>query len=107
MSEDNKAVMDRLKKIERHLTGVDQEISQLTSLQLEFENTKVVPSDRIWNCTKCGNRLGIYDVARDELRVRYRDFFAYWKAGQGGYLKLICRSCSHINELLYEEKPNI
>lgn len=100
----NKEIDDRLKKIEKHLTGVETELSQLASLQVEFESTNVVPSDRIWNCTKCGLRLGIYDIKEDELRVRYRDFYAYWKAGKGGYLKLVCRSCSHINVLNYEQE---
>lgn len=99
----DKSLDDRLLKIERHLSGVEQELSQLTSIQTEFENKKVVPTDRVWNCEKCGSRLGIYDVKTDELRVRYRDFFAYWKAGKDGYLKLVCRGCSHINELKYQE----
>lgn len=97
-----KATNDRLSKIERHLSGIEEELTQLTSLQSEMENKKIVPTDRIWQCEKCGSRLGIYDIKKDELRVRYRDFFAYWKAGSNGYLKLVCRSCSHINILNYE-----
>lgn len=94
---------DKIKKLERQIIEIGEELQQLTSLQHEFLNHRVIPTDRIWNCEKCGSRLGIYDLKKDELRVRYRDFFAYWKAGKNGYLKLVCRSCSHINELKYEQ----
>jgi hypothetical protein len=93
---------NRIHKIEKHLLGVEQEMLQLTSLRNEFESKKIVLTDKIWNCSKCGGRLGIYDLKEDELRIRYRDLLLYLNIGVGGYLKLVCKSCSHINELKYE-----
>jgi hypothetical protein len=100
MSENN--IDNRIGKIEKHLSNVEKEILQLTSLQNDFIKNKVVLTDKIWNCSKCGSRLGIYDLKKDELRVRYRDLLLYLNVGVGGYLKLVCKSCSHINELNYE-----
>ena len=99
----DKQINERLKKIEQNLAGVERELGQLASIKVEFPDSSVVPCDRIWNCSKCGSRLGIYDMKEDELRVRYRDFYAYWRAGKNGYLKIVCRSCSHINILNYTE----
>jgi hypothetical protein len=99
----NKEILNKLTKLERQVSGIESEITQLASIQEEFKSSNVSPIDKVWQCDKCGGRLGIYDQKTDELRVRYRDFFAYWKAGKGGYLKMVCRSCSHINELQYEE----
>ena len=93
----------RFQKIERQLKSMDQELEQLASLKKEFTHEEIKPIDKIWNCEKCGARLGIYDLKTDELRVRYRDFFAWWKPGIDGYLKMVCRNCSHMNEIRYSK----
>jgi len=93
----------KIQKIERHIKALEDEVNQLSSVKETFETTLIKPIDKLWNCVKCGSRLGIYDIKTDELRVRYRDFYAWWKAGIGGYLKIVCRSCSHLNEIKYEE----
>ena len=94
----------RIQKLERQISEMEKELDQLTSIKSEFQNTKVFPTDKIWNCEKCGSRLGIYDIKSDELRIRHRDLFVYFVAGKGGSVKVVCRGCSHINKLKYEEK---
>ena len=44
---------DKIKKLERQIIEIGEELQQLTSLQHEFLNHRVIPTDRIWNCEKC------------------------------------------------------
>lgn len=100
---------DRMKRIERQVAQQEHEIHTLASLMASvvgatdpdpIENgTKHI--DQIWSCKKCGSRLGFYDPEEDILRVRYKDFVAWIRLGEGGELKLLCRSCSEINTVDY------
>lgn len=94
---------DRVDKIERQLRSMESELSLLVNIyQHRIEDPKPMnPIDQIWSCKKCGFRLGIYDPASDELRIRYRDFFCWMKAGKDGYIKIVCRGCSELNEVRY------
>ena len=60
--------------------------------------------DHSWNCTKCRSLLGIYDAKEKLIRIRYKDFVAYWNPGQSGYMEIICRSCSYRNRLSATDK---
>jgi hypothetical protein len=55
--------------------------------------------DTVWACENCAARLGIYDPAADELRVRYKDFVCYIQPGVGGIVRVPCRRCGLANEL--------
>jgi len=94
---------DRIEKLERQVKGMEHELSQLVDIyQNRIEKPdSMSPLDQIWSCKKCGFRLGIYDPVTDELRIRYRDFFSWVKAGKGGYIKIVCRGCSELNEVRY------
>lgn len=106
MSNSNKKDQDtdyRLLKVEESLTLIKEEIKTISKMGSFIENKNITRKDEVWGCSKCGSRLGIYDREKDELRVRYRDFFAWWKPGIDGSVKIVCRGCSHINEVRYTE----
>ena len=91
----------RLQKIERQVRGVEQELEIINVNAPSKCETGF--TDSVWPCKKCGFRLGIYDKKNDVLRVRYKDFYAWWKVGEGGNLKIICRGCSEINNVSYTD----
>lgn len=55
--------------------------------------------DKVWACSNCNARLGIYNAQKDELRIRYKDFVAYVHPGTGGYTMVPCRRCGEQNRL--------
>lgn len=101
-----KNMEQRVAKMERQLNGIEKEMGALARLSEALENESITPVDEIWQCTKCGSRLGIYDKLEDVLRIRYRDLYAYFTVGVGGRVKIVCRSCSEINELTYTDDKN-
>ena len=96
--------MDRIKKLEDRVKDLEQDIVDLSKITDHIEDETKSPADTLWRCSKCNLRLGVYDPKEDILRVRYKDFYAYYRAGKGGFCRIICRSCSHINELQYIDK---
>ena len=60
---------------------------------------RMVGTDRVWNCEKCGARLGVYDADSEQLRIKYKDFSLYSVPGKGGSLTVPCRRCAHLNTL--------
>mgnify|MGYP003661529302 CR=1 FL=1 len=105
------SVEDRMTKLERHLRGLDQELSSLSAVAASMQTDKAEEEDtrgsanpdHIWVCRKCGARLGFYDPEADLLRVRYKDFVTYIQIGKGGYVEVLCRSCSEMNRATWEE----
>lgn len=106
------SVDDRLVKLERHLRGMDQELNTLSAIAASTQTQEEEQSDEssgnanpdhIWVCRKCGARLGFYDPVEDMLRVRYKDFVTYIHIGAGGFVKVLCRSCSEMNKATWEE----
>lgn len=100
----------RVIKLEKKIQILEKEVEELFKSQsiiendLQNESEKCKPRDAIWGCKKCGSRLGIYDPDTDELRIRYKDLFVYVQAGEGGYVKIVCRSCSFLNKVSYSDK---
>ena len=102
---------ERIGKLERHLAMQEHELQTLAALVSIAINNNSEPDeqddskrgnvnpDHIWSCKKCGSRLGFYDPNEDMLRVRYKDFVAYIRLGEGGMFKVLCRSCSEMNEV--------
>lgn len=87
------------------LSGLNQQLALLTLAQA---STAAAPSDdgeahpmrdKVWSCTNCASRLGIYDGTTDELRVRYKDFICYVRPGAGGVVEVPCRRCGQRNKL--------
>ena len=95
---------DKLKDLEKCFDGLEQDIAGILKTRSQKVSATILPVEQIWKCCKCGLRLGVYDPQVDLLRVRYKDFYAYFKAGEGGFTKVICRSCSHINQVNYIDK---
>lgn len=94
----------KVKDLEKSFDNIEQDIAGISKQKNSYSKPINVPVEKIWKCSKCSLRLGIYDPEQDLLRVRYKDFYAYFKAGINGYTKVICRSCSHINEVNYIAK---
>jgi len=95
---------NKIKDLERAFDNIEQDIADISRVKNQNNKSINLPVEKIWKCSKCGLRLGIYDPEKDLLRVRYKDFYAYFKAGINGYTRVICRSCSHINEVNYIAK---
>lgn len=55
--------------------------------------------DEFWRCAKCGAKLAVYDPKEDILRVKYKDFLAYFHVGAGGSVTIPCRTCGYSMEL--------
>ena len=55
--------------------------------------------DRIWECAKCHARLGVYDPASGEVRIRYRDLYVWVSRGD---IAVCCRGGGEVNTLTYE-----
>lgn len=96
MSDGLKQEVDKLK---RQVRSLEDELTGLSQIKKFLKKPDRQMHDILWECEKCGSRLGVYDIENNQLRVRYRDFFAYWSPGVGGYVQMVCRSCSHINRL--------
>ena len=104
MSYSRQGSSDKFKKREERIKVLEQDIADFSKIADHIEEDSTSPVDRVWRCDKCNLRLGVYDPKEDILRIRYKDFYAYYRAGTGGFCRIICRSCSHINELQYIDK---
>lgn len=100
---------DRLTRLERQLRGIEQEVGSIASIvasnqpENKTDDGKgAVNPDYIWACRKCGARLGFYDPEEDMLRIRYKDFVVFMHIGAGGYVQVLCRSCSEMNQASWE-----
>lgn len=91
------------KTLQNQINDLKKEISDLKKINCNFSTQNIDHEDKIQKCIKCGARLGIYDEKTNELRIRYRDFFAWWKGSKDSYLKIVCRSCSYLNEIRYNK----
>ena len=98
----------RLGRMERYLDGVGNDVDSIAKqvgILMQREGISVkeedpeaqVQVDKIWQCVKCGARLGFYDEAEDLLRVRHKDITIWMKVGVGGHASLLCRSCGELN----------
>tara|TARA_Y100000593_G_C4298024_1_gene331744 strand:+ start:1271 stop:1612 length:342 start_codon:yes stop_codon:yes gene_type:complete len=97
----NQDTVSRLQNLESSMKLLEEEVKKISQIDSFIETKHITRQDEVWGCEKCGSRLGIYDRENDELRIRYRDFFAWWKPGIDGRLKIVCRGCSHINVVRY------
>lgn len=100
----------RLATIERHLRGLDDDLAVISSAVRLGErmgddepddpsaNVEAI-ADRVWSCERCPSRLGIYDPVDDLLRIRWRDLLVHVHTGPSGFVRVVCRSCGHINEI--------
>ena len=104
----------RLATIERHLRGLGEDLAVVAGAALagasalpddseqEIANDRI--ADVVWLCERCSSRLAIYDPIDDLLRIRHRDLIVHVHTGAGGWVRSICRSCGHINEIHDEPK---
>ena len=109
---------ERIQALEEKIAYLENNVSEITGTLVEFEKAitalavaienypdstsateRAVGSDRVWNCEKCGARLGVYDPDSDQLRIKYKDFSLYSVPGKGGSLTVPCRRCAHLNTL--------
>lgn len=45
------------------------------------EDTGSAVRDQMWKCESCGSLLGFYDTDHDLMRVKYKDFVSFARAG--------------------------
>jgi hypothetical protein len=99
----------RLDRLEMVVSEIDAQIHHMAAVVYSKAQENVEPDspqegrapmrDEVWACENCCARLGIYNEAKDELRVRYKDFVAYIKPGKGGTVMVPCRRCGEQNSL--------
>lgn len=53
--------------------------------------------DVTWNCSKCGQILGVVASDRSSVRIKYKDLFLFV---EGGNVTTICRKCGYPNSLI-------
>ena len=99
---------DRIDRLERQVRGLERDLNLLVKATANAPEAQPgetpATTDIVWSCVKCGSRLGLYDQANDELRVRYKDFVAYVRVGHGGVVRVVCRSCGELNALEYVDE---
>lgn len=54
-----------------------------------------------WKCEACRSLLGYYDVARDVLRIRVKDYHVQLQVGEKGWVEVPCRRCGQPNRQGY------
>lgn len=110
ISEIDKKLDKRFGAIERHLAGIDRDLSA-TNRQVDVllhrqgigripeadEGEAIAQADESWQCVKCGSRLGYYDRSDDTLRIRHKDLTLWVQVGLGGRVSVVCRSCGELN----------
>lgn len=112
-----KAIQDGIAPVQRQLAGLEEEfVRTQTTVHvlahragvgmarppgLPDDIAEVHQPDTMWNCLKCGTRLGLYDPALDILRVRYKDHLTYIHLGPGGFVRIPCRNCGAMGVLDY------
>jgi len=91
-------ISENLMEYERAIQAL---AAMMDSLQESGQSSsdKIGGQDRVWNCEKCGARLGVYDPDSEQLRIKYKDFSLYSVPGKGGSLTVPCRRCAHLNTL--------
>ena len=94
---------ERIEHLEKCVGELDATLGALIQAipSLEGSQQEAKPRrsaiDKIWECSGCGARLGIYNKQTNELRVRYKDFLIYVIPGIGGSTRIPCRRCGHMN----------
>ncbi len=99
----------QLKRLESRLEELDtalaktMAVAQLAAERGTADDEPQVKDERHqeWACSCCRNRLGFYDKVEDVVRIRVKDFHAHVHAGEGGWVKVPCRRCGHVNEVSY------
>lgn len=101
----------RISDLELVVTEMDAHIQHLHNTLAQLARTEAVAEDdeqaalqkpmrdKVWACSNCNARLGIYNTETCELRIRYKDFVAYVRPGTGGYTMVPCRRCGEQNRL--------
>lgn len=60
----------------------------------QFKNV----TDRLWQCSCCGQTLALYNLEQDLVKWRYRDAYLHVRVGDGGFIRTLCRRCGELNE---------
>lgn len=107
---------DRIGEVEARLDAMERDLATIAAaltagrsvqapvLAVEGDESNRPTRDEVWACTRCGSRLALYDPEADLLRIRYKDFTAHVRTGSGGLVRILCRSCSEINEICHVDE---
>ena len=96
MSQD---IESKLNELENKYINLVKDIQNLINIELFVRDNQVCEKDKLWLCEKCKFKLGVVDSMKKEVRIRYKDFYIWNTIGKDSELKMICRSCSHLNIL--------
>ena len=108
---------DRLGEVEARLDAMERDLATIAAaltsgrmqapaptLAVEPDEGNRPTKDEVWACSRCGARLALYDPEADLLRIRHKDFTAHVRTGSGGLVRILCRSCSEINEITHVDQ---
>lgn len=88
--------------LEHQVAAIESAVAQLARGEPVEDLPPVQAArDRIWTCLGCGSRLGVYDQEHDLLLIKYKDLYVQVHAGEGGFVKTLCRSCGRENLVDY------
>lgn len=116
------AVLARVEEVEARLDGIERDLTTIVralaaetgripgappsspgAVVVEQDDANRPTKDEVWACARCGSRLALYNPDDDLLRIRYKDFTAHVRTGAGGVIRIVCRSCSEINEIAHAD----
>ena len=101
---DLRKLASRIGALERDVATLARDTQPMD--QLQTDDAAPVNRDARWYCVKCGYLLGFYDVADDVLRTRYKEHIVFVRCGDGGFVQVVCRGCSHVNTATGESAPS-
>jgi len=98
---DVRALRARVNELEREVTMLGRALAGTPPVQQDETSSPAGQRDVRWHCQKCGYLLAFYDMEHDVMRTRYKEHIVFMRAGEGGFIQIVCRGCSEVNTQKY------
>lgn len=101
LNEGFERVVDAVNDISRQVEFLERDLGATQSTvhtlarggRVDTTPEMISVADQPWNCSGCGNRLGLYDPQSDVIRIKHKDWYGQFHAGAGGWLEVSCLKC--------------
>lgn len=95
-------LLERMADQQRQLDATQYQLAELARTgRIGQPEALVVHRDRPWTCASCHRQLATYNVERDELRLRHREWYTWLQLGAGGWVATVCKHCGEVNRQDY------
>lgn len=95
-------LLERLADQQSQLDATQYQLAELARTgRIGQPESLVVHRDRPWSCASCHRQLATYNVERDELRLRHREWYTWLQLGVGGWVATVCKHCGEVNRQDY------